>query len=185
MKKAKMKHKAKRPFKLDFSSQWETHKELFTLELDANDIYEWKVGDSVPEIGHSIMQLEFYGLDFATGGESLLGTVLFDSCDWGLEIHKVVSNAWYEATHPWLDYQDAIKKGCLKVDEDYLTLSLLPNGEYDYNVYSCVENTLPVAWTIFKDKVEFLSIDSKNIVAVKPLKPFEYAYFENVEVWQG
>lgn len=181
MKKAKMKHKAKRPFKLDFSSQGETHKELFTLELDANDIYEWKVGDSVPEIGHSIMQLEFYGLDFATGGESLLGTVLFDSCDWGLEIHKVVSNAWYEATHPWLDWKN-FKDQEIK---DTIAVRVLDDKGQEWQA----------EWWYSNDDTYELDLDrrylksngyaySPTLVAVKPLKPFEYAYFENVEVWQ-
>lgn len=164
-----MKHKAKRPFKLDFSSQGETHTELFTLELDANDIYEWKVGDIVPEIGASIFQLEFYGLDFATGSKSLLGTVLFDSCDWGLEIYKVVSSAWYEATHPWLDYQDAIKKQVLPHNEECLVMK-----QDDGHIWHEV-----IAGHHLK------GVNNSVINAFKPLKPFEYAYFNNVEVWQA
>lgn len=167
-----MKHKAKRPFKLDFSLQWETHKELFTLELDANDIYEWKVGDSIPEIGASIFQLEFYGLDFATASESLLGTVLFDSCDWGLEIHKVVSDAWYEATHPWLDYEDAVKK---KAFENKKTNEF----ERDILLKEDIDNNM------FIHSASYLTRNNKHGLAFKPLKPFEYAHFDKVEVWQG
>lgn len=166
--------KAKRPFKLDFSSQWETHKELFTLELDANDIYEWKVGDSIPELGANIFQLEFYGLDLDVGSEILLGTVLFDSCDWGLEIHKVVSDAWYEATHPWLDYADAVKKKAFEKVPHFDVLTIYENDSsliHDYHIGTTTGlNAIG---------------DSSIIVAFKPIKPFEYAYFDSVEVWQG
>jgi hypothetical protein len=176
---------AERPCLIHLQSEAFDDNTLCSLMLNANDVAEWEIGECIPELGASIFQVTFKGYPIQDDGTlTCLGSLLYDACDYGLEIHQLIGDALYEARHPWLDLRDALEKGCLKVGEDYLTLSILSNGTHDYNIYNCEENILPVVWTVFKDKVEFLSMDSYNIVAFKPIKPFDFYYFNQVKVWE-
>lgn len=147
--------------------------------FDSNDFVEFEILTHDLPMG----EIVFKGSPFTDAGLTELGRCVFDYCDHGLYVYQDLANMLYEAQHPWLDMAEALERGCLKIDEDYLTLSLLPNGEHDYNVYNCEENTLPVTWTIFKDKVECMSMDSYNIVAFKPIKPFDFYHFNQVKVY--
>jgi hypothetical protein len=148
--------------------------------FDSNDFVQFEILTHDLPMG----EIVFNGSPFTDAGLTELGRCTFDYCDHGLYIYQELCNRLYEAQHPWLDLRDALEKKCLKVGEDYLTLSILSNGTHDYNIYNCEENILPVVWTVFRDKVESLSMDSYNIVAFKPVNPLDFYHFNQVKVWQ-
>jgi hypothetical protein len=174
-----MTKQAERPVTIAFTSNYRQNDPEFTCTFDSNRFIEWEIQPLDMPIGEVI----FRGEPIEDDGYTELARVKFDYCDNGLSLYQDLANMLYEAQHTWLDYTDALEKECLKVDEDYLTLSILSNGTHDYNIYNCEENILPVVWTVFKDKVESIPMDS-GIVAFKPVKRFDFYRFNQVKVWQ-
>lgn len=154
---------AKRPVKFDYSSScghaWDTDR--FKLILDANDIHEWKLGNSVPELSHSVYEVHFYNIN-----NDVLGTVLVDLCEYGSHLHQEICDTWYESRHPWLDYKDAVKKGVFHPQSGRPLL--LRHCDYFYETsYEGLHETF-----------------SEDVVAFKPITSFEFAYFNTVNAWK-
>lgn len=170
-----MTKQAERPLTVSFQDD-------SSCTFDSNDFVEFEILTHDLPMG----EIVFKGSPFTDAGYTELARVKFDYCDHGLYVYQDLANMLYEAQHPWLNLRDALEKGCLKVGEDYLTLSILSNGEHDYNLYNCKENKLPaiLIWTIFKDKVDFLAMDFEEVVAFKPVNPLDFYHFNQVKVWQ-
>ena len=165
-----MKHKAKRPCLIDLRSGAFDDEDLATLRLNANDVVAWEDGDCIPELGHSIFQVVFKGYPIQDDATlTTLGSVCYDACDYGLDIYQIIGDALYEARHPWLDYQDAVKKKILPYNAECVVVK-----QDDGHI-----------WHELIEGHHLKGLNGSVITAFKPIKPFEYAYFQNVEVWQG
>jgi hypothetical protein len=148
--------------------------------FDSNRFIEWKSVPNDSDKSGYVSDIVFMGYPYRSAGYlTELGRVSIFHIE-PLDIHHDIINAIYKAQHPWLDLNDALKKGCLERDKDYETLSF--NG--DHNIHDCVENTLPTVWTVFKDKVECLPM---GVVAFKPLCSDKKGWSDcqGVNVWQA
>jgi hypothetical protein len=152
--------------------------------FDSNEFVEWEI------LTHDLPMADivFKGSPFTDTGLSELGRCTFDYCDHGLYIYQELCNRLYEAQHPWLDVEDALKKGVLQKGEDYHTFSQCATycnqnifTYCDQNIFTCEENTLPIVWTAFKDKASYRA--EVTPVAFKPLSPLEWIDFQGVEVY--
>ena len=142
--------------------------------FDSNNFIEWEILTHDLPMG----EIVFKGSPFIDTGLSELGRCTFDYCDHGLYIYQELSNRLYEAQHPWLDVEDALKKGVFQKGEDYHTFS-----EYatycDQKILTCEENTLPIVWTAFAND-EGRPFDA---VSFKPLSSLEWLNFQTVKVY--
>jgi hypothetical protein len=169
-----MTKQAERPSLIKLQSAAFDDEDLCTLQLNATDVVEWEVGESIPELGASIFQVAFKGYPIAEEGTlTHLGSVLYDACDYGLEIHQIIGDALYEARHPWLDYADAIKKKAFdfkssdisRLDEQFL--------------YVNEDGRLVVT-----DLCSMKRMSTKaKIERFKPLSSLEWLNFQTVEVY--
>jgi hypothetical protein len=142
--------------------------------FDSNEFIEWEI------LTHDLPMADivFKGSPFTDTGLSELGRCTFDYCDHGLYIYQELCNRLYEAQHPWLDVEDALKKGVLQKGEDYHTFSQCATY-CNQNILTCEENTLPIVWTAFVGGGG-LPFDA---VAFKPLSTLEWIDFQGVEVY--
>lgn len=167
-----MTKQAERPCLIDFTGGGAFDDEdLATLRLNANDVVEWKTGECIPELGASIFQVVFKGYPITDEGTlTHLGSVLYDACDYGLEIHQIIGDALYEARHPWLDYADALEKGVFNKVQNVKCLKGFIIGSFQ------VSNIIA--------KGQEMNQGEGFFVAFKPIKPFDFHYFKQVKVWQ-
>jgi len=168
---------AERPCLIHLQSEAFDDDTLCSLKLNANDVAEWEIGECIPELGASIFQVTFKGHPIQEDGTlTCLGSLLYDACDYGLEIHQLIGDALYEARHPWLDYEDAVKRGAFKEKAQYLYL--LTNKE---------DENLDVTWVYLQAglmRLESYQAKSAKVLAVKPVDKVDFYHFNQVKVWE-
>lgn len=177
-----MTKQAERPCLIDFRSGAFDDEDLATLQLNANDVVEWETGECIPELGASIFQVLFKGYPITEEGTlTMLGSVCYDACDYGLDIYRIIGDALYEARHPWLDWRDFKNKSL----QDTIQVHLLDDKGQEWEA----------EWWYSNDDTYELDLDrrylqingysySPHIVAVKPKRKEDWYMFNQVKVWQ-
>jgi hypothetical protein len=176
---------AERPCLIHLQSEAFDDNTLCSLKLNANDVAEWEIGECIPELGASIFQVTFKGYPIQEDGTlTCLGSMLYDACDYGLEIHQLIGDALYEARHPWLDYADAVEKGAFDnekaQDVECLCGFIMKEG------LNC---SAPIGSFVNQRCLYEVSELAQRFhngfyVAFKPIKPFDFYYFNQVKVWE-
>ena len=176
-----MTKQAERPCLIDLRRGAFDDEDLATLQLNANDVVEWVESECIPELGASIYQVLFKGYPITDEGTlTHLGSVLYDACDYGLEIHQIIGDALYEARHPWLDWQDFLDK---KI-KDTILVRLLDDKGQEWEA----------EWWYSNDDTYECDLDRRYLqrngygyspskVAIKPMKTSDFHKFNKVAVY--
>ena len=164
---------AERPCLIDLRSGAFDDKVLCTLKLNANDVVEWETGECIPELGASIFQVVFKGYPITEDGTlTTLGSVCYDSCDYGLEIQQMIGDALYEARHPWLDYADALERLTLTKKDIECVVKIQTRDLKRLNrfTYSVMQTTS--------------MREIRSIQCFKPITAFDFNHFNEVRAWE-
>jgi hypothetical protein len=165
-----MTKRAERPVTIAFISNYRHDDPKFTCTFDSNRFIEWEIQPFDMPIAHVI----FRGEPIEDNSYTELARVKFDYCDNGLSIYQDLSEYLYEAQHPWLDYEDAVEKKAFdftnktveRIEEQFLHVN--EGGGY-----------------AITDLCTLKKLNGKNkIDRFKPLKPFDFYRFNQVEIWQ-
>ena len=165
-----MTKQAERPITVSFM-------EGSSCTFDSNDFVEFEILTHDLPMG----EIVFKGSPFTDAGLTELGRCVFDYCDHGLYVYQEIANMLYEAQHPWLDYEDAMQKSIFDNDKiknvQLLDAFIMQEGLN----WSAPIGSFEIS-NIIKEASEMKEDDFT--VAFKPVKPFDFYYFNEVKVWQ-
>jgi len=165
-----MSKRAERPITVSFM-------EGSSCTFDSNGFVEFEILTHDLPMG----EIVFKGSPFTDAGLTELGRCVFDYCDHGLYVYQELANMLYEAQHPWLDYKDAMQKSIFDNDKiknvQLLDAFIMKEGLN----WSAPIGSFEVS-NIIKAASEMKEDDFT--VAFKPIKPFDFYYFNQVKVWQ-
>ncbi len=168
-----MTNQAERPITISFM-------EGSSCTFDSNDFVEFEI--LTPDL--PMGEIVFKGSPFTDAGFTELGRCVFDYCDHGLYVYQELANMLYEAQHPWLDYADAVEKGAFNnekaQDVECLCGFIMKEGlNCSAPIGSFVNQRC-----LYEASELAQRFDNGFYVAFKPVKPFDFYYFNQVKVWQ-
>ena len=168
-----MTNRAERPLTVSFM-------EGSSCTFDSNDFVECEILTHDLPMG----EIVFKGSPFTDAGLTELGRCVYDYCDHGLYVYQELANMLYEAQHPWLDYEDAVEKGAFNnekaQDVECLCGFIMKEGlNCSAPIGSFVNQRC-----LYEASELAQRFHNGFYVAFKPIKSFDFYYFNQVKVWQ-